>query len=306
MNPICLGASLYVPATRADLVEIGNGLRHGHLRSIIYCTEDSVRPDRVGFALDNLRTVLPRLVPDRGPTRFIRVRNPQILKVLLAFPGIHNVDGFVLPKATPRSLPAYLALLSGDKSFWIMPTLETAEVFDPTEMRALRRLLCGESVRRRTLSLRIGGNDLLHLLGIRRSCRRTVYDTAVGPWIASLAGTFRPAGFNLTAPVFEGLEHPEVLREEVELDLEHGLFGKTAVHPDQVRPIEEMYAASEDDLSMAASLLAEDAPAVFRMHGTMCERATHASWAQQILMRADVYGVTGSAPRLVAGTGGQR
>ena len=33
---------------------------------------------------------------------------------------------------------------------------------------------------------------------------------------------------------------------------------------------------------MARNLLANDAPAVFRMHDTMCEKTTHASWARQI------------------------
>lgn len=301
MNPFGLGASLYVPATRPDLMEIGNGLRYPHLRSIIYCTEDSVGPDRIDSALANLRAALPRLVLGRGPMRFIRVRNPRILEILLTFPGIHNVDGFVLPKVTRRNLSSYLAPLAREEPFWIMPTLETAEVFDLREMRALRRLLCAENVRQRTLSLRIGGNDLLHLLGVRRSCHRTIYDTAAGPWIAILAGTFHPCGFNLTAPVFEGFEHPDVLREEVERDLDHGLFGKTAVHPDQVRLIEEMYAVSREDLAMAEGLLGEDAPAVFRMNGTMCERTTHANWARRILERSDLYGLRGNAPRLVAG-----
>jgi citrate lyase beta subunit len=306
MNPLELGASLYVPATRPDLFEIGSGLRWGHLRSIIYCTEDAVRPDCVDLALANLSAVVARLTPGVGPLRFIRVRNPQILAFLLAAPGIHNVDGFVLPKATRHNLPAYLALLAGHESFWIMPTLETAEVFDAREMRALRRQLCAESVRPRVLSLRIGGNDLLYLLGARRSCRRTIYETAVGPWIARLAGTFRPQGFNLTAPVFEGLEHPDVLREEVERDLEHGLFGKTAVHPGQVRTIESGYAVSAEDLAMAESVLADEAPAVFRMHGTMCEKTTHATWARRILERASLYGVAGEAPRLVAQAGSPR
>ncbi len=300
MNPLCLGASLYVPATRPDLYEIGSGLRCGHLRSIIYCTEDSVRADHVEFALSNLVAGIVRLKVDNGPLRFIRVRNPQVLEALLVAPGIHKIDGFVLPKATRRNLPAYLALLADHESFWIMPTLETAEVFDTGEMRALRRQLCVESTRARILSLRIGGNDLLHLLGVRRSCHRTIYDTAVGPVLSMLAGMFRPCGFNLTAPVFEGFEHPEVLREEVERDLEQGFFGKTAVHPEQVKLIDALYAVSPEDLSMAESLLADNAPAVFRMHGTMCEKTTHASWARQILERADLYGVMRRAPRLVA------
>jgi citrate lyase beta subunit len=301
MNPLRLGASLYVPATRPDLVEMGNGPRHRCLRSVIYCTEDSVHRDHVDLALRNLRAALLRLVPGESrPLRFIRPRGPQVLEALLAMQGIDNVDGFVLPKATCSNLPAYLKLLAGRESFWIMPTLETAEVFDPGQMRALRRLLCRDGIRQRTLSLRIGGNDLLRILGVRRTARRTIYDTAVGPWISMLAGTFRPYGFNLTGPVFEGLEHPAVLCEEVERDLEQGLFGKTAVHPDQVVLIEAMYAVSPEDLAMAERLLAADAPAVFRMYGRMCEKATHASWARQILERAEHYGMTGSAPRLVA------
>jgi citrate lyase beta subunit len=53
-----------------------------------------------------------------------------------------------------------------------------------------------------------------------------------------LATTFLPHGFALTAPVFEGLAHPDVLQAEVRRNVEHGLLGKTAVHPDQIAHIE--------------------------------------------------------------------
>lgn len=286
MKYLRLGASLYVPATRDDLVSLG-----GHaLRSVIYCTEDGVAPAQVDAALASLREALPRL--RRGTTlRYVRVRNPEVFEALLDATGIENIDGFVLPKSTRRSLPRYLGALRGDERFELMPTIETAEAFDPTEMRRLRALLTTSAVGPRILSLRVGGNDLMRTLAIRRPTTSTVYDTALGPLLAQLVGTFRPAGFNLTAPVFEGLEHADVLRAEVQRDLAYGFFGKAAIHPTQVPVIEAGYRVGADELAMATKILEDDAPAVFRMCDTMCEVATHTAWAETTLARAGEYGV---------------
>jgi hypothetical protein len=38
-----LGASLYLPATRLDLLDVVRGERLSEVRSVIFCTEDSVR-----------------------------------------------------------------------------------------------------------------------------------------------------------------------------------------------------------------------------------------------------------------------
>ena len=289
-----LGASLYVPATRDDLVAIGNGQRYPHLRSAIFCTEDAIRADEVETAVQHLESMLPQLHPT-STLRFIRVRNPEIMARLLALPGIQNIDGFVLPKTTRYNIRSYLELLSPDDHVLLMPTLETAEAFDQQEMRELRTILMEDGVRERILALRVGANDMLSAIGVRRSIRRTIYDTAVGATIAMLVGVFRPYGFNLTAPVFEGLAQPEVLGDEVERDLMHGLFGKTAVHPDQIQHIESAFRARAEDLEMAHEMLRADAPAVFRMHDTMCEPATHTAWARLVIARAAIYGVIPAA-----------
>ena len=57
--------------------------------------------------------------------------------------------------------------------------------------------------RARILVLRIGGNDLLNLLGLRRQRGHTLYETPLGAVIARLVTTFKPHGFRLSAPVFE-------------------------------------------------------------------------------------------------------
>ena len=288
MRHLALGASLYVPATRTDLATVG---AHG-LRSLIFCTEDAVAERDLDRALGHLRSALPSLRPGpvgAGPLRFIRVRNPRVLETLLGFDGIANIDGFVIPKATRRSLPDYLAALQGAPRFSLMPTL--VEAFDGAELRRLRTLLSRSDVADRILSIRVGGADLMSLLHLRRSSAALIYDTVLGPLMAQLVATFRPAGFNLTAPVYEGLESPDILRAEAERDLDWGFFGKTAVHPSQIPVIEAAYSVRHADYEMARAVLDPAAAAVFRMHDTMCEVATHARWAEGILARAQIYGV---------------
>jgi len=83
-------------------------------------------------------------------------------------------------------------------------TLETHEVFDANEMKKLRNFLSSDKIRPRILSLRIGGNDLLNLLSLRRSCNRTIYDSPLREIISILVRTFKPYGFNLTARFLKG------------------------------------------------------------------------------------------------------
>ena len=293
MNYLQLGASLYVPAITHNLLQIANG-ESFQLRSVIFCTEDSIHSEQVEQAIANLEEALPNFKPV-SILRFIRVREPYVMKRLLSVEGIKNVDGFVIPKATRKNLPKYLDLMSDCAHYAIMPTLETSDVFDAIEMKKLRQFLSSEKVRPRILSLRIGGNDLLNLLSLRRSCTQTIYDSPLREVISLLVGTFKTYGFNLTAPVFEGLAHADVLRKEVELDLAYGLFGKTAIHPRQVSLIESAYAVKAEELRMAFRMLSDDAPALFKMNDTMCEVATHRKWASMVIQRSEIYGVVGEA-----------
>jgi citrate lyase beta subunit len=289
-----LGASMYVPTTHKPdtLVDIGNGVKYPQLRSVIFCTEDAVREDQLHEALRNLGDAAVCLNDNERPLRFIRVRNPHVLGLCLSMRGIEKFDGFVLPKLTASNLGNYLAQINAKSPFLLMPTLETAEVFDYSEMNKLRRMLQEDPrAAGRILCLRIGGNDLLNCLRIRRDPRRTIYDTPVGDLISRLAGEFIPHGFGLTAPVFESIENPDVLAEEVAIDLNNGLFGKTAIHPTQIALIERGFQVSASDLAEAHKILEPDAPAVFRMGGRMCEPTTHSKWAHDIVARSLIYGV---------------
>lgn len=281
-----LGASLYVPATHKNLAQIAAG----DMRSVIFCTEDAINSAELSAALLNLQAILPLLPVDDSRQRFVRVRNLDVLDALLAMPGIERLSGFVLPKATRHNFPAYFAAVRHTQHL-LMPTLETVEVFDDQEMLLFRACLQQPEVQPRILALRIGGNDLLALLGIRRPRTLSIYRTPLGLVIAKLATLFRPYGFALTAPVFEHLDNTDLLASELEEDLAHGMVGKTAIHPSQVALIDQHYRVPHTDIEVALRVMDAAAPAVFKMHDSMCEVATHSAWAKGVVERAKIFGV---------------
>lgn len=289
-SPWSLGAPLYMPGNRRDIIEIANGEKYSMLRSMIFCTEDAVSRVDVESCVRHIGLCLQGFRDSSHRFRLIRARNPEILARLLDLPDIEKVDGFVLPKFNEGVFHAYFDQLQGTP-FKVMPTLETREVFDFNAMSELRMGLSQDDIAQRILMLRIGGNDLMNLLGIRRPRSFTLYETPIGSVIAQLVTIFRPYGFSLSAPVFEYLDDPDTLQKEMKLDLAYGLIGKTAIHPTQVPIIESAYAVDAEDYQMAISLSDREAPAVFRMHNAMCEVATHQQWAESIINRQMCYGV---------------
>jgi citrate lyase beta subunit len=299
MDAIELGATLYVPATRGDLFETVSGARHSNLRSSVICLEDSIRPEDIPAALLRVASALSRLSeldPNTRPAVFIRPRDANMLARILAIPEVSAARGFVIPKATADSFPDYLQHL-GDEPYLLMPTLETRESFDPLELARLREQCI--SVRGRILALRIGGNDLLQTIGARRSRTRSIYDGPLGGAVAMLVTTFAPHGFALSAPVFEHFRDADLLREEVEHDIEHGLLTKTAIHPAQIDVIQSAYRPGAAELAEARAILAGDKGGVFAIAGSMCEPATHSRWAESVVRRATLYGVK---PEIIAAT----
>ena len=290
VNAFQLGASLYVPATHPRLEDVLAQRVHTHLKSVIICTEDAIAERDLGHALRCLREVLKTLVPQSGLLRFVRVRNPKVMHEVVAMPRAEQLDGFVLPKVTADNLALYQAIPL-QQSQYLMPTLETVEVFDLEAMRALRKLLLHPDLRKRILALRVGGNDLLRLIGMRRPRGVTLYDTPLGFVLGQLVLIFRPYGFSMTAPVFDILNDEETLREEAQRDVAFGFCGKTAVHPEQIRAIQDCFRVNQIELEAAQRLIDPDCPAIFKLGGTMYETAVHGPWAQQVFSRARYFGV---------------
>jgi citrate lyase beta subunit len=200
------------------------------------------------------------------------------------------IDGFVLPKFTLSSLPVWWSFMAGTH-LCLMPTLETEEVFDVVQMRELATTLLSHPCHERIIALRIGGNDLMNVVSLRRPRNLTLYDSPMGYVIKMLVSVFAPRNFALTAPVCEHIDDHAVMSRELSLDMAHGLVGKTAIHPGQIDVIEHALMVSPGEHSDALRIL-NSTQAVFKSQGAMCEPATHRRWAAGILERAQVYGLT--------------
>jgi citrate lyase beta subunit len=294
LSPFALGATLYMPATRDDLLKVVFRNKLPGLRSLVVCLEDAVADIDVQAALANLKSLLGAIDlcggrPKNGPLLFVRPRNAGMAAVLNDWPLMKHVDGFVAPKLTLRNLGEWENAVTHPR-LSLMPTLETAEVFSPVAMAELAQALKA-GFGRRVIALRIGGNDLMGCLGLRRNPALTLYSTPMSYVIAMLAGVMGSQGFALTAPVFEQLAAPHLLQEELELDIAHGLVGKTAIHPGQINIIQDALRVSAEDVNCAQLILNDAAPAVFRHNEAMCEPTTHRKWAANILERAKWHGV---------------
>jgi citrate lyase beta subunit len=286
LEALSLGAALYVPATHPKLFSVLSGVEYPFLRTVIVCTEDAVRDDEVEAALAALRAVLPRLPAVPHLRRFVRVRNPDTAARIADMAGIGRMDGYVLPKFGLHNFHAYSRALTEG---WWMPTLETREVFEPAAMHELRAALLSQY--NRILCLRVGGNDLLALLGMRRPQGMSVYHTPLSVLIPQLVMTFKPYGFHLSAPVCDQWHDEAGLSQEVQQDLAMGLTGKTAIHPQQVAIIERALRVALHEEQAAERLLSDHCPAVFSQQGQMFEANVHQAWAESIRLRARRFGV---------------
>ena len=293
-SPYALGATLYMPATRDDILDVVFAEKLPELRSLVVCLEDAVALIDIETALVNLRQVLTRIQdrggrPANGPLLFVRPRDAAMARILNDWPLMVHVDGFVVPKLSLKTLGSWEQAVT-NPALALMATLETPEVFNPTAMVELGQALKA-NLDERIIALRIGGNDLMGCLGLRRNPAMTLYGTPMGYVIPMLAGVMGSQGFALTAPVFEQLATPDILQQELTLDIANGLVGKTAIHPSQVNIIQNALRVSLEDMNSARMILNSVAPAVFKYNDAMCEPATHYKWATHIMERAKWHGV---------------
>ena len=293
-----LGATLYVPATHPDLAAVLAGRKVTEARSIAVCLEDAVREDELPRAMDNFERALASAASRRarpgGRLCFVRPRSPAILLQLARMDHITTLDGFVLPKADVDNIDSYLDAAGAHPSLMLMPTLETTMAFSRNDLSALAERL--RPVASRVLAVRIGGNDLLALLGLRRTRGQTIYDTPLRRVIDDVLCAFKPVGFEVSAPVFDIIDDAATLAREVALDVARGLLAKTAIHPSQIATIEAGYRPCASEVAEAERLVDASARAVFRLNGRMCEPSTHAVWAEHTLLRAKLYGLGGVSP----------
>lgn len=291
-NALQLGATMYIPATHEQLWEVTQGIKYPELKSVVVCLEDSVHENDYEKALKNLKTLLNRIANDplklSKTALFIRPRNVASANRIAEWRMEHSFNGFIIPKFTLENMHLWADSIKDQKN--VMLTLESGEYFDMSYVSELKQALL-KDFRKDILCLRIGGNDLLSSLNLRRPKDCTIYDTPIGALIPQLIGQFVPVGFQLSSPVFEHYADENMLKRELALDKVNGLITKTAIHPNQLKTIHDAYRVSSVEYYEAQMIVDANAKSVFKSNGSMLEPATHKNWAKEILLRAKIYGV---------------
>jgi len=241
-----LGATLYMPAIRKNIVEDLICKKHKGLASMVIDTEDSIGDNMVEAAEETLKEHLNALDSalengdlsiDETPFIFIRVRNSEHLKKIYNLYGekLKNIDGFVFPKFTDKNAEEYFGNLKDineaiGKTLYAMPILESQELIYCEKrcdaIKSVATIL--DYYSHLVLNVRIGGTDFSGLFGIRRSFDVTIYDISViRDCIAFLVNNFCriERQFVIAGPVWEYFSSERILKPQLRVTPFRGSFG---------------------------------------------------------------------------------
>lgn len=297
-NPETMYPTMYTPATNNPqklLRYMEGGVEQ--VRRFVVCTEDAISEDRLPAALQNLQETLAAYEPTEKTAVFVRVRNQEVTEMVLAMDGVAKITGFVIPKADPVSYPEYASMISKSKEdFHIMPILESPAMTDYMYRRDLLDVL-GEPCHRQNIDcLRIGANDLMSSLDMRRPKKvLTIYDTVIGKLINDIIIEYRGnGGFEIAAPVFEyfGSQYAALFQKEISQHVANQLYGQVVIHPNQLSPLWDAYKVTAEEVSDAESIKLLGSEAVIGKGNRLLNAATHTNWAGRILTRAALFGIT--------------
>ncbi len=216
---VALGATLYMPADRADLAATVARRAKAGVCSMVLDLEDAVDDGAMDGALANTVTVLDELAESQQATQamlFVRVRTAECMMRIASSlsAGAAALTGFVIPKFTADTGERFL-LRAADasdaigKRLYCMPVLESAALAyrqtRDAELAEIAEVL--GRYRDTVLALRIGATDMCGVFGIRRDRDLTIYDVRViADAIADIVnymGRADGTGFVITGPVWE-------------------------------------------------------------------------------------------------------
>ena len=224
-----LGATLYMPATRLNLVEDLHKMGAKGASSLVICLEDSIPDDKLPEAELNLQKVLAELAL-RGtvsdlPLIFVRVRTPDHLNRIAMQNGenLRSLTGFVFPKFEDLTgaASAFVSNLTSinktiSRNLYFMPVLESPNIVHretrDVVLSGVKRVL--DRNKELVLSVRIGATDMSSVYGLRRNPDFTVWDVhAVASAIGDIVNVFGRSedNYNITGAVWEHFNSGERL-----------------------------------------------------------------------------------------------
>ena len=276
-----LGGTLFVPASHKNLEAVLSGEKYPELRSVVIDFEDGLANADRPQALHRLNSILENL-QEVKLLRFIRPQNPQMLKEFLQRKNIEKIDGFILPKFGLENASEYLSIIQNNN---FMPSIEGKELFDIQQLQKLREILL--PYKDQVICIRFGAQDMLRQLGLKQS--GSIYNMLVpAQVIANIISTFKPANFNISAPVYPNFSDIEGFQKEVAYELGNGLISKTIIHPNQIETMNKAYKISQQELAEAKNILSQH-DGVLNLNGEMGEINTQSVWAKQMFKRQDIF-----------------
>jgi citrate lyase beta subunit len=315
-----VGSLLYVPALNHKAIGtiVGKGI-HGAM-SIAFCLEDSIVDSAVGLAeskvLETITVLSAKKANDEeAPLYFIRVRGPEQMKMIAeSLKGaLCALCGFIIPKFDLSNAHEYIQAIQfindelvGNQTVYFLPVLETPSIaFVDARRETLARLKeLFVSSKKYVLNIRIGGNDLCHIFGVRVGAGQTIYDIGMIRDVLSDVMSYFGSEFVLSAPTSnyfaDGLETngsqwKDGVKREIRLDIANGFIGKTAIHPSQIPIINKAFMVSWHDYYDAQQIInwtdGELAVAKSVAQQRMNEKKIHSNWAKKIILRANAYGI---------------
>ena len=223
MLQYCLGATLYMPATK-DFARVIMKKEMLGLTSMVMCFEDAIKEEDLPEAETNTINFLNKIceAKDAGslmdidiPLIFFRVRSPeQFFSISKKLEPKHTkvLAGIVFPKFSSKNGDAYFSRLKElntqlNDIIYAMPLLEGREIAfkesRESELKLVRSII--DRYREVTLNIRVGATDFSSCFGVRRGIDYTIYDIlTVRDCLKDILNVFsRDNDYVISGPVWE-------------------------------------------------------------------------------------------------------
>ena len=309
-----IGALLYCPANKKSIADSIISEKFGTRFSLALCLEDTINDNFVEEAEQILISSINKIYSCREtqsfylPKIFIRVRNhAQITRLTAAFgKSIEIITGYIIPKFDMSNAKEYInAVIKANETashkIYMMPIYENSSIVD---LRYRADILYGlkdtlSPVEELVLNIRVGGNDLSHLYGFRREPDESIHQIGPVSNIFTDIVTVYGTDYVISGPVWEyysGSMWEAGLRREIKEDKLCGFTGKTVIHPNQIRVVNEEYRVSEKNYKDALSIINWNSKKDSYVSGNrdgerMNEYKTHLNWARKTCFLAEAFGI---------------
>lgn len=308
-----VGALLYCPANNKKIATSIISEKFGSRFSLALCLEDTINDIYVKEAVNILLCSLNSIYKAHKtkdfyiPKIFIRVRNPQQISELTEKMGesLEILTGYIAPKFSLENASNYISAVEKvcmeyKHKVYLMPIFENPDIIN---LQNRYKILYGlkselDSVEELVLNIRVGGNDLSHMFGLRRHASESIHNMKPVSNILTDILTVFGMDYIVSGPVWEyynGHGWATGLKKELSQDLLCGFIGKTVIHPKQIQVVNDALKIPVNDLNDAKSILNWDKNSSAFVSGNiskerMNEYKTHSNWALKTVFMSEYYG----------------